>query len=63
MIFHAVSGIFPTQNNIPVYDNSPLFYKCRACQFRGNLSAAVEHVVKNQFVVKDDPKPQIRKES
>ena len=26
-------------------------YRCRACDFRGTLEQAVEHAVKNQFVV------------
>lgn len=53
---HAVNAVY----DIPTFDPSvsitkpqPLRYDCASCDFSGNLEQGVEHVVKNQFVVKE----------
>lgn len=55
-MIHVVSAIFnaPLIKGIPPHKSDS--FRCRECDFTGNLEQAVAHSVSNQFVIKDPVK-------
>ena len=56
---HAVKAIYDATTfnpSVVAQTSEPLEYHCVVCSFKGNLEQGVEHVVKNQFIVRPPKK-------
>jgi hypothetical protein len=56
MTIPAVTAIYDIATfdpNVRIQKEQPIEYRCISCPFHGDLSAGVEHAVKNQFIVRE----------